>query len=200
MSPAPAATAARTAPARAGSAAPRRAPQALPPPRPRPPLRVVPQRHAPARAPFVLLVSAILGGGLVLVLLINTWLAQGSFTVKRLQDQQTSTRNQTQAIAQQIAAQSAPDALAVRAAELGMVPAPNPVFKTKDGTVLGVAQIAHAAVRPAPPPAPPAPTTSASASPTASGSPSAGTSPSVGSPAKPTDVAKPTAPAQGSRG
>jgi hypothetical protein len=167
-------------------------------------------RNAPARAPFVLLVSAILGGGLVMVLLLNTWLAQGSFTVKRLQDQQTAMRNQTQAIAQQIAAQSAPDALAARAAELGMVPAPNPVFKTKDGAVLGVAQ---AAVRPAPPPPPPTPSASASSSPSASADPSAkasakaSTNPSAKASTNPsanpkasTPPAKPSAPAQGSHG
>jgi hypothetical protein len=165
----------------------------------------------------VLLVSAILGGGLVLVLLINTWLAQGSFTVKRLQEQQTGLRNQTQAIAQQIAAQSAPDALAVRAAELGLVPAPNPVFKGTNGAVLGVAQ---PAVRPAPPPPPPAATPSASASASASASPSASASASAsasGSPkasasakssvspkasggAKASTLAKPSPPAQGSHG
>jgi hypothetical protein len=160
-----------------------------------------------------LLVSAILGGGLVLVLLINTWLAQGSFTVKRLQDQQTAVGNQAQAIAQQIAAQSAPEALAVRAAELGMVPAPNPVFKTKDGAVLGVAQTAQVAVRPAPPPPPPAATPSASAS----ASPSSGASakPSAKASANPRSkastqskasapaakpAAKPSAPARGSHG
>ena len=176
-----------------------------------------PSGNPPARAPFVLLVSAILGGGLVLVLLINTWLAQGSFTVKRLQDQQTALRNQAQAVAQQIAAQSAPDALAVRAAELGMVPAPNPVFKTKDGAVLGVAQTAQAAVRPAPPPQPPAATPSASTSsspsasasanpsPKASSNPSpkasANPSPKTSTPPKPSaPAAKPSAPTQGSHG
>jgi hypothetical protein len=135
----------------------------------------------------------------VLVLLINTWLAQGSFTVKRLQDQQTAVGNQAQAIAQQIAAQSAPEALAVRAAELGMVPAPNPVFKTKDGAVLGVAQTAQVAVRPAPPPPPPAATPSASTS--SSPSASANPSPKTSTPPKPSaPAAKPSAPTQGSHG
>jgi len=167
----------------------------------RPSLRVVPARRTPARAPFVLLVSAILGAGLVTVLLVNTWLAQGSFTLHALQKQQTALQNQTQALTQEIAAESAPQALAARAAALGMVPAPNPVFKQPDGRVVGVA---NQAVRPAPPPAPtpsttPSPTPSVTPSASASGpspnpkpTPKASTKPST----KPKASASPSTPAK----
>lgn len=128
------------------------------------PLRVVRQRKAPARAPFVLVVAGLLSAGLVTVLLVNTWLAQGSFTLRRLQEQQSALDLRTQALQQKIEAESAPGALAARAQAMGMVAAPAPVFKLPDGHIVGVAE---PGVRPAPPPPPPTPTPSPSPTPTA---------------------------------
>ncbi len=133
------------------------------------PLRVVQSRPSAARTPFVLLVSGLLAAGLIGVLLVNTRLAQGSFAVNQLQLQQSKYADQVQALSQAVADAQAPQALGARAIALGMVPAPNPVFK-RDGTVLGAATVA----RKPPPPPPPSP----SWSPTPTPSPSATTSPS----------------------
>jgi hypothetical protein len=143
------------------------------------PLRVVrPRRHA-ARAPFVVLVSLVLGSGLVFLLLVNTWLAAGSFTVHSLQASQSSLADQQQALAQTIASESTPQQLARRAAALGMVPAPNPVFRAPTGAVLGVQTVAQAPPKPAPSPtASPSVSPSASPSATPSGSAKPSTSPS----------------------
>jgi hypothetical protein len=129
---------------------------------------VVGERKSAARAPFVLLVAGLLAGGLVLVLLVNTWLAQGSFTLRQLQQQQSDLRVQSQALAQKINTESAPQVLAAKAQAMGMVPAPAPVFKTASGKVLGRPEPGVAP----PPPQPPSPSTtpSASTSPTASAS------------------------------
>lgn len=164
-------------------------------PKTTPALRVVPPRRTAARAPFVLLVSLLLGGGLVLVLLVNTWLAQGSFRLHALQLEQSSLADQTQAMSQTIADESTPQSLAARAAALGMVAAPNPVFRRPDGAVLGAATKAVA------PRAVPTPTLNASAAPTPSGSATASSSAAAKPTAKPTTAsagAKPT-PSAGSK-
>ena len=46
------------------------------------PLSVVRTRPAPARAPFVVLIAALVVGGLVALLLLNTALTQGAFERK----------------------------------------------------------------------------------------------------------------------
>lgn len=171
-----------TSPA-AGHAAPK--PGAPRPKRDHPSLRAVPTPRTPARAPFVVLVAFLLAGGLVLVLLVNTWLAQGSFEMQQLQRQKVSLDVRAQAVSQHIADESAPHALAARAAAMGLVPAPNPVFKAADGSVLGVA---NKAVRPAPPP-PPVPTPT----PSANASAAPGTAASSGSAVSPKPAAQPSA-------
>jgi hypothetical protein len=183
-------------------AGPRRGPGASPRPA-TPPLRVAERRATPARAPFVLLVSFLLGAGLIGVLLVNTWLAQGSFTLHQLQLDHSKYADQSQALAQSLAADAAPQTLAIRAGALGMLPAPNPVFKrTADGAVVGVPTRAWP-----PPPPPPAPSPSAAVSDSATPAPSASAStagaaakPSTSVPpataAKPSTVARPSAAAQ----
>lgn len=172
-----------TSPA-AGHAAPK--PGAPRPKRDNPSLRAVPTPRTPARAPFVVLVAFLLASGLVLVLLVNTWLAQGSFEMQQLQRQKVSLDVGAQAVSQHIADESAPHALAAKAAAMGLVPAPNPVFKTADGSVLGVA---NKAVRPVPPPPPPMPTPT----PSANAAVAPGTAASPGSSASAKPAAKPAA-------
>jgi 4-amino-4-deoxy-L-arabinose transferase-like glycosyltransferase len=181
---------------RTAVASPARRPQpARSPERRTPQLRVVHTKHAPAKAPFVLLVSLLLGTGLVLVLLVNTWLAQGAFEVRQLQKTQAGLAAQSQTLAQAISAESAPQSLAAQAAGLGLVPAPNPVFKGTDGRVLGTPV---RAVRPAPPPpsvaATPTPTPTPTAAPTATPTAAPKATPTPQSAvAKPTTTTKPSA-------
>ncbi len=155
-------------------------------PRPARQLRVVAPRRRAARAPFIVLVSLILGGGLLFLLLINTWLAAGSFTIQGLQSTQAGLADQQQALTQTIAGESTPQQIAQRATALGLVPAPNPVFKRANGAVLGVPT--QAVVPPKPVPSASSalttPTTPAAANSKASASASAQVKPAAVKPVK----------------
>ncbi|KDN86346.1 FtsB family cell division protein [Kitasatospora cheerisanensis] len=89
------------------------------------------------RTPFAVLVVTLLSAGLLGLLMLNTALNEGSFTLSRLKKQTTEATDQQQSLQQDIAAQSAPDALEQRARELGMVPGGDPVFLGADGSVTG---------------------------------------------------------------
>ncbi len=106
----------------------------------RPHLRMVtplrPERAS--RGVFALLVTGMLGIGMVLILVINTSLAQGAFTVSELQAQRADLSQQEQTLAELVAAAAAPDRLESQARSLGMVPSENPVFlNLTTGRVLG---------------------------------------------------------------
>ena len=89
--------------------------------------------------PFAAVVVGILAGGLLTLLLLNTVIAQGAFTVNQRQAQADALAVQEQALAQRVAALETPDALERRARELGMVASTTPVFlRLSDGKVLGV--------------------------------------------------------------
>jgi len=105
------------------------------------------------RAPFVLLVVAILAVGLVGLLLLNTSLQQGSFAIHDLARQTSALEERQTALEQQVARLKAPESLAARAQHMGMVPNTNPVFlRLGDGAVLGDAVPARP--RPTPTPKP----------------------------------------------
>lgn len=105
-----------------------------------------------ARTPFVLLVVLLLAGGLISLLLLNASLNQGSFRLSELRRETTDLTGRQQALQQEVDAFTAPDALAERARELGMVPGGSPVFLYPDGTVRGVPSEAAAPPSPAPGP------------------------------------------------
>ncbi|MFD0358909.1 septum formation initiator family protein [Streptomyces sp. NPDC127110] len=115
-----------------------------------------------ARMPFVLLVVALLAGGLISLLLLNSALNEGSFQLSRLKKETTALTDEQQALQRDVDAYSAPDALQRRARELGMVPGGSPVFLGPEGRTAGTPAPAEA---PAPPPAPPAPPSPAPGSP-----------------------------------
>jgi len=77
-----------------------------------------------ARTPFIVFVTALLGGGLICLLVINTILAAGSYQITSLQQAQTARAQQVQALKQQVAEESAPSVIAKRARQLGMVEPP----------------------------------------------------------------------------
>ncbi|MGW0363401.1 septum formation initiator [Streptomyces sp. NPDC002990] len=111
-----------------------------------------------AKMPFVLLVVALLGGGLISLLLLNSALNEGSFQLSKLKRQTTTLTDEEQALQRDVDAHSAPDALQRRARELGLVPGGSPVFIGADGKVTGMAAEAEP---PPPPPPPPPPSPSA---------------------------------------
>jgi hypothetical protein len=107
---------------------------------PSPPwLRLVPSVPVDApRAPFIVFVIAVLGIGLVGLLLLNTSLQKRAFEVSSLQRSTAALADQQSELEQHAADLSAPEAVASRAVELGMVPNTNPVFlRLSDGKVLG---------------------------------------------------------------
>ena len=115
-----------------------------------------------SRGVFALVVTGLLGVGMVLILVINTSLAQGAFTVSELQAQQSTLTQQEQTLAEAVAAAAAPETLEQQARALGMVPSENPVFlDVTSGTVLGKPKAAGGATAPSracsPPPMPPRP-------------------------------------------
>ena len=106
----------------------------------RPHLRIVtplrPERAS--RGVFALVVAGLLAVGMILILVINTSLAQGAFTVRELAAERAVLAQQEQALAEELAAAAAPRLLEERARELGMVPSENPVFlRVPTGEVLG---------------------------------------------------------------
>jgi hypothetical protein len=130
----------------------------------RPRLTVVPPLRAPApRAPFVLLVGALLTAGLGGLLFLHTAIAEDSFRLHDLTARSAVLTDSEQALEQEIAALAAPQRLAARAKRLGMVRSENPAFiRTSDGRILGNPK---AGVAPLPKPKP---TTPANPTPTAS--------------------------------
>ncbi|MFD7910399.1 hypothetical protein ACFV30_06670 [Streptomyces sp. NPDC059752] len=109
-----------------------------------------------ARMPFVLLVVALLGGGLISLLLLNSALNEGSFQLSKLRKETTALTDEEQALQRDVDAHSAPDALQRRAHELGLVPGGSPVFIGPDGKVAGSAAPAEAPPSPTPSPSAPA--------------------------------------------
>ncbi|AIV36973.1 septum formation initiator family protein [Streptomyces sp. R1] len=154
-------------------------------------------RGQAARAPFVLLVVVLLGGGLIGLLVLNSALSEGSFQLDDLKQRTKELTDEEQALQRDIDAYSAPRALQRRASELGMVPGGDPAFLDPDGSVKGSPSPAPAAATPlvlapealtATSGSPSAPTPSAYAEPSAP----APTSPTAGTSATPAPAATPT--------
>lgn len=116
------------------------------PPAPRPSLRLLPQlRTLPAQKAkpitFAVILSAMLIMGSLILLLVNTLMAQDAFVLHRLQQQVSTLTDQEQAITAFTARESSPESLATKATALGMVPGGTPVFlDLNTGKVVGVAQ------------------------------------------------------------
>jgi hypothetical protein len=72
------------------------------------------------RAPFLLLLVGLLGGALVSLLMISTTLAQGSFRISNLQQQNTNLARQEQLLTQQVAQAESPTQIAQEAEQFGM--------------------------------------------------------------------------------
>jgi hypothetical protein len=102
-------------------------------------LSLVPVRRTrPPRAPFAVLVFAILGAGVVGLLMFNTHMQQASFYATRLQHQADDLTARQQALDMELERLRAPQRLAEAGKELGMVAPGVPAFvRLGDGTVIG---------------------------------------------------------------
>jgi hypothetical protein len=111
--------------------------------RPAPPrLKVAPPApvSAPA-APFVGLILAVVVGGVLGILLVNTKINENAFRLDKLQKQQASLDVQQQQLQKKIAESEAPGNLTARARELGLVDSGPPAFITlPDGQLIGIPQ------------------------------------------------------------
>ena len=92
----------------------------------RPPAGRTRPRHP--RAPFILLLVGLLGGALVCLLVISTTLAEGSYRITNLQQQNANLAKQEQLLTQQVAQASSPTQIAQEAEQLGMRPNPQLQF------------------------------------------------------------------------
>jgi len=105
------------------------------PPRPLTPVPgAAPERRG---LPFVAVVVAVMGLGLVGLLLLNTTVNQGAFTLSELEERSARLDARAEALALDVDAASSSERLATDAAALGMVQVPQPVFVHLDGTVVG---------------------------------------------------------------
>lgn len=107
---------------------------------PRPQLTVVPRlaRHAP-RLPFVALVVGLLVAGLVGLLLLNTGMERGAYTVTSLRAQVAALTVKHESLQLQVAGLRNPQVVAERALRLGMVANTSPAFiSLRTGKVSGI--------------------------------------------------------------
>lgn len=116
------------------------------PPAESPRLRVV--TGAPLRrgsAVFGIICATLLATGLIGLLLLNTALAQGSFTLHDLRATSDQLADEQGALNESLNASKSPARLAERATSMGMVPAQSAAFlRLSDGKTIGVAEPAPA--------------------------------------------------------
>jgi hypothetical protein len=120
-----------------------------------PRLRVVaPSTHRSATR-LALVCVALLGGGLLVLLLLNISIGKGAYALTKLESQQRQLAENREALAEQVDAVSAPQKLAASARKLGMVPVPNSAFvEIPGGQVEGLPATATAPPAPKPTPTP----------------------------------------------
>ena len=104
-------------------------------------LKVVAPPQVQGNGLFLALCVTLLLGGFVGVLMLNTAMAKGSYTMRDLQRRSDALTDTQDALRHTIDGVSGPGPLAERARALGMVPAASPAFlRLSDGKVLGVAK------------------------------------------------------------
>jgi hypothetical protein len=106
-------------------------------------LRVVTAPDPQGNAGFVAVCVGLLLAGFIGVLMLNTAMAKGSYTMRDLQHRSDELTDSQDALRHAIDEVSGPGPLAKRAQSLGMVPAETAAFlRLSDGAVLGVAKAA----------------------------------------------------------
>jgi hypothetical protein len=113
-------------------------------------LTVVPVRETAApRAPFAFAVVALLGCGLIGLLVLNTVLGKDAFRLHALQVEGRQLADREQLLTREVETLRAPGTLAEKAAAMGMVQAGPPAFlHLADGVVAGVPTPAEAPATP----------------------------------------------------
>jgi len=115
----------------------------------------VAQPHSSA---FVVMLVAVLAGGMIGLLVLNTAMQRSAFELEGLRDRVAALDVRSQVLDLQVERLRSPDRLAREASELGMVPVTSPGFvNLDDGTVLGQPAAAVAGTGPELVRVPPAP-------------------------------------------
>lgn len=127
------------------------------------------------RATFVILVMALLVGGVVATLWFATQATADAYKLEQAKNTTDQLQMRVGTLQQQVAQQDSPPSLAQRAQQLGMVPAPDPahIVVGPDGhaTVIGTPSVA---VRPTTPPPPTGSSSNPSKPPTTTSTPPPG--------------------------
>ncbi|MBY8872777.1 YhcB family protein [Micromonospora sp. PLK6-60] len=93
------------------------------------------------RAPFAALIVALVVGGVLGILLVNTKINENAFRLEKLHEQQAKLDLDQQQLEKQIAEAEAPGNLAANARKLGLVESDEPAYiRLPDGRVIGVPQ------------------------------------------------------------
>ena len=115
-------------PATQGANALSHAPQPIPATRPQEPaakrrttLSVVPALGSKRRVPFIVSIFVLVIASVVAVLLINVYIANGQYTAVELRSQERSLSQENEALRQEALYLGAPQVVAKKAADLGMV-------------------------------------------------------------------------------
>ncbi len=91
-----------------------------------------------SRGMFVIVLASILGVGLCGMLLLNTTMAEGAFTLSELRSTQDELSRTEATLIESVAALAAPTVLEEKARNLGMVPSSTPAFiQIPSGKILG---------------------------------------------------------------
>jgi len=94
-----------------------------------------------SRGLFAVVITGMLALGLVIMLVVNTSVAQTAFTVSELQSQQRELARTEAALTESLSAAAAPPVLEAKARAIGMVPSGRPVFVTiPSGEIKGKAK------------------------------------------------------------
>lgn len=90
------------------------------------------------RGAFTMMTVGVLAVGLLAILVVNTMVAQGGFSLVELRAEQSALSERRQALEESIAVAAAPASLEAKARELGMVRMKSPAFlRASDGKVIG---------------------------------------------------------------
>ncbi len=103
-----------------------------------PRLRLAKSNTKAARTPFVTVIIGLTAAGFVGLIFLSTVLQQQAFEIAQLDAQISTLTNEKQSMDRDLDRLKSPAGLGKAAADLGMVPNPNPVFiNLSDGSVKG---------------------------------------------------------------
>lgn len=106
---------------------------------------VAPVTDRARRTPFVVTLLALIGAGLVGLIVLSTYMQSQAFALNDLQSQARDLRTEQAALQREVSDLDSPRNLGARAIGYGMVPSQTPVYlRLSDGKVIGRPEAAEA--------------------------------------------------------